>query len=62
MLVREQTPAAHFSLQKRDIAEDEQLMEKYSLSIPVLEKSGSEHRLYWPFDRQQLALFLRQDP
>lgn len=41
-----------------DIADDDGLMERYSLSIPVLRHEASQHELSWPFDRSSLAAFV----
>ena len=39
-----------------DIADDESLMERYGVRIPVLRRGESE--LGWPFDEEQAAAFL----
>ena len=41
-----------------DIAEDDQLLEKYAVRIPVLVDVQSGKALDWPFDKQQLQQFL----
>lgn len=45
-----------------DIAEDEQLMERYALTIPVLLDVSSQQVLNWPFDVEQLRQFLAELP
>lgn len=40
-----------------DIANDDTLMEKFALTIPVLEKEGGQ-QLNWPFDQDQLHQWL----
>jgi hypothetical protein len=42
-----------------DIAEREDWVERYGLSIPVLRRSDSAAELSWPFDSDQVAAFLR---
>jgi hypothetical protein len=44
-----------------DIAEDDYLLEQFSLTIPVLKREISGALLLWPFDVQQLAAFLCVD-
>jgi hypothetical protein len=41
-----------------DIAEDDQLLDKYAVRIPVLVDVQSGKALDWPFDKQQLQQFL----
>lgn len=45
------------SLKEIDIANDEALVEKYGLLIPVLAWQGRE--LHWPFDQQDIASLLQ---
>lgn len=42
-----------------DIAEREEWVEQYGLSIPVLRRCDSWAELSWPFDADQIAGFLR---
>ena len=42
-----------------DIIDSVQLIELYSISIPVLEHLTSGNTLFWPFDLQQLQEFIR---
>lgn len=42
-----------------DIAESEQLVEKYGTRIPVLRRNDTGAELDWPFDREQLLTFLQ---
>ncbi|AJO79829.1 MULTISPECIES: glutaredoxin family protein [Pseudomonas] len=42
-----------------DIAEDESLLEAYSLRIPVLRRVDNGAELGWPFDAEQVVAFLR---
>lgn len=42
-----------------DIAEDEALLEAYSLRIPVLRRVDNGAELGWPFDAEQVVAFLR---
>lgn len=41
-----------------DIAEDEALIERYGLIIPVLRRCDSGAELFWPFDAEQVVAFL----
>ncbi len=47
-----------FELQKIDIADDDALVERYGIRIPVLRLAGGEAELGWPFDLQQAADFI----
>ena len=49
--------SASLSIEVIDIAEDDVLLERYGISIPVLQREDGEC-LYWPFDAHTLALFL----
>lgn len=48
-----------FTLRKIDIVEDDQLMERYSFSIPVLKRSDTQAELNWPFEVSELTCFLQ---
>ena len=50
----------HFEVYQVDIAEDDQLMEKYATRIPVLVDVETQTELDWPFDADALNLFLTQ--
>jgi hypothetical protein len=41
-----------------DIIEDETLLEKYSLLIPVLHIENTNTALHWPFTQKELSAFL----
>lgn len=43
-----------------DIAYDDQLLEKYGETIPVLLDEISQEALYWPFDQEQLVRFVNK--
>ena len=47
-----------FRLESIDIAESDELMERYGIRIPVLRRPGIDKELGWPFDQQQLSAFL----
>ena len=49
---------AMYEVYQVDIADDDQLMEQYALSIPVLVDVESQQALNWPFDTAQLQGFL----
>jgi hypothetical protein len=48
-------------LEEMDIANDEGLMEKYGVKIPVLQLQFSQNELFWPFDTAGIDNFLRQN-
>jgi hypothetical protein len=41
-----------------DIAEDDQLLDRFSLTIPVLQHNASGRLLAWPFDGETVRAFL----
>lgn len=41
-----------------DIAEQESLLERYGLRIPVLRRCDNGKELNWPFDTEQVEQFL----
>ncbi|MFD2644537.1 glutaredoxin family protein [Pseudomonas japonica] len=41
-----------------DIAEDQAMVERYGLRIPVLRRCDSGAELNWPFDADQVVAFL----
>ncbi|MEE9413134.1 MAG: glutaredoxin family protein [Methylococcales bacterium] len=43
-----------------DIAEDDQLLELYGESIPVIKAIQSSKEIYWPFDSRKLTEFLKK--
>ena len=43
-----------------DIADDEVLLEKYGLRIPVLKRIDSNAELNWPFNLVDITIFLNQ--
>lgn len=57
-LVRRVSISLQIQLSKVDIALDDQLLEQYSLSIPVL-RTLSGLQLNWPFDEAQLSEWLQ---
>ena len=44
---------------KIDIAEDNNLFERYSLRIPVLKRVDNDAELDWPFDAATVSRFLK---
>jgi hypothetical protein len=44
-----------------DIADDDQLLERFSIMIPVLEHVDSKRLLLWPFDAEALHGFLADE-
>jgi len=52
-------PELGFSLQKLDIATNDELVERYGMAIPVLQaESGAE--LFWPFDDEQVRSWFNE--
>ncbi len=47
-----------FAVYQVDIADDDELMDKYAVRIPVLVDVESQQELEWPFDEQALKAFL----
>ena len=45
-----------------DIADDDQLIERYGTRIPVLRRMDTGAELGWPFDAAQLLTFLNEGP
>lgn len=41
-----------------DIADDEALVQRYGIRIPVLRRADNGEELGWPFDARMLAAFL----
>jgi len=48
-----------FEFLEQDIAEDDQLIERYGVRIPVLRRPEQDSELGWPFDINNLAVFLK---
>ena len=42
-----------------DIAEDDDLVDRFGIYIPVLERMGTEDRLYWPFTADEARDFVQ---
>lgn len=47
-----------FRLQPVEIADSEELMERYGIRIPVLKRGDNGQELGWPFTEQALRVFL----
>ncbi len=56
-LVRE-LPKQLYLVEKVDISEDDQLMERYALRIPVVRVQNTTNDLGWPFDSLSLSEYL----
>jgi hypothetical protein len=50
------------SYQKVEIEDDPELLERYSVYIPVLNRTDNQQELFWPFGEQELAAFLETGP
>ena len=51
---------SYWQVEVVDIAEDDALMEAYSLRIPVLKHGMTQRCLDWPFGQQQLHVFMER--
>jgi hypothetical protein len=51
-------PEGRVSYREIEISEDEQLLGRYGLSIPVVKREDTGNELCWPFDERQLLHFL----
>lgn len=43
-----------------DIAEEDELVERYGIRIPVIQLVGAEYDLGWPFTRDDVVHYLKQ--
>ena len=57
-LLRQSQAGSPLTWQAVDIADQPELMERYGIRIPVLQKTDGGAELGWPFDLEQLRLFL----
>jgi glutaredoxin len=49
-----------YRLQEIDIADDDKLIAKYGVSIPVIGSPISERELRWPFNTKEVDLFFSE--
>jgi len=49
---------AELDWEVQDIADDPVLVERYGIRIPVLRRTDDSSELGWPFDFEQLRVFL----
>lgn len=52
---------AGFVIEDVDIADDDELLERYGTLIPVARRADRSSELRWPFDRHALRLLLQDD-
>ncbi len=57
-LILPELARTHESLQREDISESEQLLQRYALTIPVLHRNDTDAELNWPFTRGDIQQFL----
>jgi len=50
-----------FSIIEIDISDDDELLNKYGLTIPVLADTCSGRQLLWPFSHDQVEKFLNPE-
>ena len=58
---QQQLIANDVALKMIDIVEDDKLVERYGVSIPVLQHPISKQELNWPFDLDGLVGFINND-
>lgn len=46
------------SYRRVDIESDLELLKRYGIHVPVLQREADGEELFWPFDRQRLDEFL----
>lgn len=46
---------------KVDIETDLELLKRYGIYVPVLERKDNQKELFWPFDHGELAAFLESE-
>jgi len=46
------------SYQKVDIETDLELLKRYGIHVPVLQRVDNQEELFWPFDQAALAAFV----
>jgi len=47
------------SVEKIDIDDDPELLERYEIHIPVLKRISDQQELFWPFNQRDLEAFLQ---
>lgn len=47
--------AEGYELEEQDIADSDELMALYQISIPVAKNPQTGHELFWPFGPEQVA-------
>lgn len=58
-LLRQVQPVADIVWTEIDIAEDELLLQRYGILIPVLRREDSGLELHWPFSADDISVWLR---
>jgi hypothetical protein len=51
-----------FDWTEADIADDDKLLQRYGLKIPVLYRTDNDAELCWPFSRDAIKSFLLTSP
>jgi glutaredoxin len=47
--------------QEVDIESDLELLKRYGIHVPVLQRGDNQKELFWPFDQGQVEAFIRAD-
>lgn len=58
-LCQQQLSTPRFSI--KDIVDEEVLVERYGVHIPVLHRLSDQQELFWPFDQAQLSAFIKNE-
>jgi len=59
-LIASSVDMQEYAIYQVDIADEDDLVERYGVKIPVLLDLESEEELEWPFDQSQLLEFLQR--
>jgi len=49
------------SYEEVDIESDLELLKRYGIHVPVLQRVDSEKELFWPFDQGQIEAFIKAE-
>ena len=47
--------------QEVDIESDLELLKRYGIHVPVLQRGDNQNELFWPFDQGQIKAFIRAE-
>ena len=49
------------SYQEVDIESDLELLKRYGIHVPVLQRLDNQKELFWPFDQGQIEAFIKAE-